>query len=106
MTRDPEAWATLPILEQVAGLRIDDAMIAAVVGVLASSERPVTLDRARLERRLRDLVLEHVGGKVTDETYLARVSAYGRAGSSRSRGRGPGVKPRGRMAPDVRPDVA
>jgi DNA invertase Pin-like site-specific DNA recombinase len=62
-----------PILEQVGGLRIDDALIARVVGVLAGKERPVTMDRARLDRRLRDLALEHVGGRVSDETYLARV---------------------------------
>ena len=64
-------WET-PILAQVAGVRLDEATIAAVVAVLGSAQRPVALDRARLERQMRDLALEHVAGGMGDDAYLGR----------------------------------
>jgi hypothetical protein len=67
-----ETWET-PVLAQVAGVRLDDATLAAVVAAIGSSERPVVIDRARIERQMRDLALEHVAGGLGDETYLERL---------------------------------
>ena len=55
-------------------MSVDDSLAARVVAALGSAERPVTLDRARLERQMRDLALEHVGGKLDDATYLERLA--------------------------------
>lgn len=65
-------WET-PILAQVAGIELDNATIAQVVAVLGSTQRPVAIDRARFERQMRDLALEHAAGGVADTTYLARM---------------------------------
>ncbi len=62
-----------PILAQLAGIELGDATIAAVVAALASTEPPVTLDRARIDRQIRELALEHAGGRMDDATYLART---------------------------------
>ena len=37
-----------------------------------ATERPVTLDRVRLERQMRELALDHVEGRVGDDAYIAR----------------------------------
>ncbi|CAN5682186.1 hypothetical protein BH23CHL8_BH23CHL8_28860 [soil metagenome] len=66
-----EVWEG-PVLAQVAEMRFDDAGIARVVATLGGAERPVTLDRVRVERQMRELALDHVGGKVSDETYVVR----------------------------------
>jgi hypothetical protein len=63
-----------PILAQVGGIELDNATIAQVVAVLGSTQRPIAIDRARIERQMRDLALEHAGGRVADATYLARMS--------------------------------
>lgn len=61
-------------MAQVAGLQIDDGLIARVVAALASRRPPISLDKARVARQLRDLALEHAAGTLTDEIYLARHS--------------------------------
>jgi hypothetical protein len=33
----------------------------------------VTIDRSRIERQMRELAMEHVGGGISDETYLERM---------------------------------
>ena len=68
-----EAWEA-PVLAQVGGIELDDGVIARVVAAaLGSARRPVTIDRARIERQMRDLALEHVGGGIGDESYLGRI---------------------------------
>jgi DNA invertase Pin-like site-specific DNA recombinase len=67
-----ETWEA-PVLAQVAGMRLDDATIAGVVAALGGARRPVGMDRARIERQMRDLALEHVRGGLSDDTYLARL---------------------------------
>ena len=62
-----------PILSQVGGIELDKATIAQVVAVLGSAQRPVAIDRARIERQMRDLALEHAAGGVADGTYLVRM---------------------------------
>jgi hypothetical protein len=61
------------VLAQVAGLRIDDGLIARVAAALGSPDRPVTLDRARIERQMGELALDHVASRIDDATYLERL---------------------------------
>jgi hypothetical protein len=67
-----ETWET-PVLAQVAGMRLDDATIAGVVAALGGARQPIAIDRARVERQMRELALEHVRGVVGDEVYLERM---------------------------------
>ena len=61
------------MLAQVAGLTLDDGVIARVVAALGSVDRPVGLDRARIERQMRDLALDHVAARIFDSAYLDRL---------------------------------
>jgi hypothetical protein len=63
-----------PILAQVSNIRIDDSVIARVVAALGSTARPVSIDRSRIERQMRALALDHVGGGLSDQTYLERLA--------------------------------
>ena len=67
-----EVWEE-PILAQLEGIELDDATIAAVVAGLGSGPRPVTLDRARIDRQIRELALEHAAGRLEDGVYLERL---------------------------------
>jgi hypothetical protein len=49
-------------------------MRAQITAVLSASERPVTMDRARLERQMRELALEHAAARLDDAEYLARMA--------------------------------
>ena len=61
-----------PILAQVSAIQLDTATIAGVVAALGSTQRPVAIDRARLERQMRELALDHVaGGMATPPTLPA-----------------------------------
>jgi DNA invertase Pin-like site-specific DNA recombinase len=62
------------ILEQLAGVRLDDATIAAVVCSLGSTQRPIAIERGRTERQLRELALEHAAERIDDATYLSRAA--------------------------------
>ena len=61
------------MLSQASAMCLDDASIAKVVAMLAAAERPVTLDRVRVERQLRDLALDHAEGRIGDDAFMARV---------------------------------
>jgi hypothetical protein len=67
-----EVWEE-PILAQVEGVELDEATIGAVIASLGSGPRPVALDRARIERQIRDLALEHAAGRIEDAAYLERL---------------------------------
>ncbi len=67
-----ETWE-VPVLAQVAGLTVDDGVLARVVAALSSPDRPVGLDRARIERQMRELALEHVAQRIDDSSYLERL---------------------------------
>jgi hypothetical protein len=43
-------------------------------GGLSANERPVTMDRARLERQVRELAMEHAAARLDDAEYLARMA--------------------------------
>lgn len=61
------------MLAQVAGIAPDDRTMASVVAALGSTRQPVEIDRARIDRQIRELALEHAGGNLGDEAYLARL---------------------------------
>jgi truncated hemoglobin YjbI len=62
-----------PVVAQACSMRLDDASIAKVVAMLTAAERPVTLDKVRVERQLRELALDHAAGRVGDDAYMAKV---------------------------------
>jgi hypothetical protein len=68
-----DTWEA-PVDAQMAAIQLDDATIAAVVAALGSSQRPLHLDRVRIERKKRDLALEHASEALTDEAYLERLA--------------------------------
>jgi hypothetical protein len=47
-----------------------------VVAALGSPDRPVGLDRARIERLMRDLALDHVAQRIDDSAYLERLGQF------------------------------
>ena len=55
-----------PVLAQVAGIALDDVTMASVVAALGSTQQPVAIDRARIDRQIRELALEHAGGLLGD----------------------------------------
>ena len=68
-----ETWES-PVLAQVAGIALDQDTMASVVAALGSSRQPVTIDRARIGRQMRELALEHAAGSLGDDAYLARLN--------------------------------
>jgi hypothetical protein len=56
-----------------AASQLDAATIGAVVAVLAGAPRPVALDRARIDRQIRDLALDHAARRIQDDVYLERL---------------------------------
>ena len=63
------------MLAQVAGIALDDTTMASVVAALGSAQQPIAIDRARIDRQIRELALEHAAGGLGDDTYLARLKA-------------------------------
>ena len=61
------------MLAQVAGIALDADTMTSVVAALGSSRQPVAIDRARIDRQMRELALEHAAGSMGDEAYLARL---------------------------------
>jgi hypothetical protein len=64
-----------PVLAQVAGIALDEVTMASVVAALGSHQQPVAIDRARIDRQIRELALEHAAGGLGDDTYLTRLKA-------------------------------
>jgi len=60
------------VLAQVGGITVDDVTMASVVAALGSHQQPVAIDRARIDRQIRELALEHAGGGLGDDVYLMR----------------------------------
>jgi hypothetical protein len=96
-----EAWGTRArlgdvtwepaILAQLSGIRLDDATIAAVVATMGASQRPVAIERGRIERQLRELALQHAAEAIDDQTYLARASELRAQRDALGKGDGPDV---------------
>jgi len=72
--RIPASTWEVPILAQLGSIRVDNAMRAQITAVLSASDRPVTMDRARLERQMRELALEHAAARLDDAEYLTRMA--------------------------------
>ena len=72
----PHATWEVPILAQLGGTRARRRHLRAqiVAGLSARAHRPVTMDRARLERQMRELALEHAAARLDDAVYLARMA--------------------------------
>ena len=88
------------MLAQVADMRLDETTFAEVVAALASNERPVSLDKARLERQIKVLANQNVEGTLDDEAYVARKRELKRQIEALERSARPGIpgRPRGGMA--------
>jgi hypothetical protein len=69
-----ETWEPA-VLAQLAGVRLDEGTIAAVVASMTSNHRPQTMERARIERQIRELALEHAAEAIDDATYLERAAS-------------------------------
>ena len=54
-------------------MALDEDTDPSVVAALGSIRQPVAIDRARVERQIRELALEHAGGRLGDEAYLTRL---------------------------------
>ncbi len=63
-----------PVMAQLGSLRLDSSVRAQIVAVLSAGERPVSMDRARLKRQMRELALEHAAARIDDADYLARMA--------------------------------
>jgi hypothetical protein len=72
--RLPDATWARPVLAQLGGIRLDGATIAQAVRALGASKQPVTIDRARVGRQMRELALDHVAERIGDAAYLARLT--------------------------------
>ena len=100
-----QTWEA-PVLAQVANIALDDATIASVVAALGSSRQPVAIDRARIDRQMRELALEHAAGRLGDDTYLARLKALREqrdAIAERTAAGPPGHAPSSGCAPSASP---
>ena len=76
-----------------ARIELDDATMAAVVASLGSGPRPVTLDKARIERQIRELALEHAAGRLEDAVYLERLHELRDAKENLGRTSADGISP-------------
>ncbi len=99
-----ETWEE-PILAQVAGIELDAATIGAVVAALGGAPRPVALDRARIDRQMRELALEHAAGRLEDAVYLERLRELREAKDDVGRMPGERVAAERAIAPRALSDV-
>lgn len=83
-------WGTThddPIFAQIAGVRLDPSTVERVVRAVTASEPPppMEIDAARIERRKRDLALDHAAGRIDDKAYLERMAELRKAVPQRDR---------------------
>lgn len=82
-----------PIPAQVAGIELHAATVGAVVAALGGAPRPVALDRARIDRQIRELTLDHAAGRLDDAVYLERLRELREAKDGVERSTGERVAP-------------
>lgn len=70
----PTAWYDDAIGAQVSSIHLDDLTLARIVSALTSAPRPSGTGKVRLERRKRELALEHAASRLTDAQYLEAVA--------------------------------
>ena len=88
-----DTWLA-PIEAQLAGLRVDDRMVAEVIAVLSRADQPaIRIDHARFDRRSRQLALEVADGKIGEREFLAAMTRLKeeRAGFDEMLPSGPGI---------------
>jgi hypothetical protein len=101
-----ETWET-PILAQVAEMRLDPDSFAEVVAALGSNERPVTLDKVRLERQIKSMANENAEGRLDDRAYFERKRQLRSEIEAPGRSTRPGIPTaRDRVAPGAARYVA
>jgi hypothetical protein len=77
----------------MSAVELDDGTMAAVVASLGSGPRPVAIDRARIDRQIRDLALEHAEGRLEDAVYLERLHELRDAKENLERTSADGISP-------------
>ena len=88
-----DTWLA-PIEAQLAGLRVDDRMVAEVIAVLSRADQPaIPIDHARFDRMRRQLALEVADGKIGEQEFLAAMRRLKeeRAGLDAMPPTGPGI---------------
>ena len=63
------------MLAQAAGIAVDEVTMASFVAALGSNRQPVAIDRARIDRQIWELALEHAAGLLGDDACLTRLKA-------------------------------
>jgi len=71
--RLPDVTWEAPVMAQVGGIELDAGTLAHVVAALGSGPRPLTIDRGRIERQMRELAMDHVRGSMDDTAFLERL---------------------------------
>jgi hypothetical protein len=56
----------------MSGIELSNIVIAKVVAALGQGQRPIAIDRARIDQQLRNLALDHAAGRLADAAYLER----------------------------------
>jgi hypothetical protein len=79
------------VLAQVAAIALDDVTMTSVVAALGSNQQPVEIDRARIDRQIRELALEHAAGGLGDDAYLMRLRALREARDAITERTAPGL---------------
>ena len=79
------------MLAQVARVALDDGTTASVVAALGSTRQPVKIDRARIDRQIREVALEHAAGGLGDDAYLTRLTVLREARDAIAEGSDIGV---------------
>jgi DNA invertase Pin-like site-specific DNA recombinase len=70
-----ETWLA-PIEAQVAALKVDDRTMADVVSVLSAPDvTPPSIDRARAERRRREVALDFAASRLTEAQFTEAIAA-------------------------------
>jgi len=68
-----------PVLAQVACIKLDDVTMASVVAALGSNQQPVAIDRARIDRQIRELARHGLALALPEKVEMARPTGVGRA---------------------------
>ncbi len=92
-----ETWEE-PILAQIAGIELADETVGAVVAALGGARRPIAIDKARIDRQIRELALDHAAGKLDDAVYLDRLRALRESRESAEASAGGAVPPEKALA--------
>lgn len=73
----PTLWYEETVAAQVTSIDLSDASLARIVAAVTAPElpAPASITRGQMDRRRRDLALDHAAGRLTDDAYMAAVTA-------------------------------